>query len=341
MCGVVCLLAVARAEAAAQVETVVVTASALPGTALDPDQIPASVQTLSSADLTRLGAASTLRSLNDQASGVSLSDAQDNPFQPNLFYRGFEASPLAGDSQGLAVYLDGVRLNQPFGDVVNWDLIPDIAIDRLTLEGSNPVFGLNALGGSVSVAMKNGFGWQGTEAEAEGGSFGRAQGSLQFGEDDGATSVYAAAHRAERRWLARTFAVASRAGLHRFRLARQRRGTPSGCRCCGERPDGQWHHPGAASRRGSRRGVHLSRQDGQPLRPGESVRLRRVGPGAVPAGQCLSQPLPPKHRERRFRAMQARAPAGCCASTTAPSSPMRAANRSPIFSTGAPTASST
>jgi outer membrane receptor protein involved in Fe transport len=190
---VVCVLPLARAAEAAAVETVVVTASALPGTTVDPDQIPASVQTISSADLTRLGAASTLRTLNDQASGVSLSDAQDNPFQPNLFYRGFEASPLAGDAQGLAVYLDGVRLNQPFGDVVNWDLIPDIAIARLTVEGSNPVFGLNALGGSVSVTMKNGFGWQGGQAEVEGGSFGRAQGSLQFGEDDGATSVYAAA----------------------------------------------------------------------------------------------------------------------------------------------------
>ncbi|HEY1637216.1 MAG TPA: TonB-dependent receptor plug domain-containing protein, partial [Rhizomicrobium sp.] len=181
------------AAQAAEIETVVVTASALPGTAIDPNQIPTNVQTLSSADLSRLGSANALRTLSDSAAGVSLTEAQDNPFQPNLFYRGFEASPLAGDAQGLVVYADGVRLNQPFGDVVNWDLLPDIAIDALTVEGSNPVFGLNALGGAISVQMKNGFRWQGAEAEALGGSFGHAQTSLQYGQMDGASSLYVAA----------------------------------------------------------------------------------------------------------------------------------------------------
>jgi outer membrane receptor protein involved in Fe transport len=184
---------VALAEIAhAEVETVIVTASALPGTDVDPDLIPANVQTLNSTDLTRLGAASAIRTLSDSAAGVSLSEAQDNPFQPNLFYRGFEGSPLAGDAQGLAVYANGVRLNQPFGDVVNWDLLPDIAIDQMTIEGSSPVFGLNALGGSISVTMKNGFRWQGAEAEAFAGSYDHAQSSLQYGENDGTRSVYVA-----------------------------------------------------------------------------------------------------------------------------------------------------
>jgi iron complex outermembrane receptor protein len=182
----------ATGVALAEVETVVVTATALPGASLDPDQIPTDVQTLSSSDLTRLGAASALRALSTQTAGVTLADAQDNPFQPNLFYRGFEASPLAGDAQGLAVYVDGVRVNQPFGDVVNWDLIPDIAIDRLTLEGSNPVFGLNAIGGSIAVKLKDGFRWQGAEAEALGGSYGRVASSVQYGQSDGETSVFAA-----------------------------------------------------------------------------------------------------------------------------------------------------
>lgn len=181
----------ASADSAAP-ETVVVTASALPGTALDPDRIPAAIQTLTADDLSRFGAASMLGALDRSATGVSLSDAQENPFQPNLVYRGFEASPLAGDAQGLAVYVDGVRFNQPFGDVVGWDLIPDIAIDRLTVEGSNPVFGLNALGGSISVRMKDGFGWDGTEIEGLGGSFGRWQGSFQFGRQDGGLSLYIA-----------------------------------------------------------------------------------------------------------------------------------------------------
>ncbi len=174
------------------VETVVVTASALPGTALDPNTVPLSTQIITAADLTRGGPASILRGLDDSVNGVSFSDAQDNPFQPNVYYHGFQASPLAGDAQGLAVYVDGVRFNQSFGDAVAWDLIPDIAVSNVTVEGSNPVFGLNALGGSISVQMKNGFTWDGTEMEASGGSFDRYGGAFQYGRQDDDTSFYAA-----------------------------------------------------------------------------------------------------------------------------------------------------
>jgi len=174
------------------IETVVVTASALPGGAVDPNRIPTATQSLTAADLTRSGPASLLRALDESGNGVSISNAQDNSFQPNLYYRGFQASPLAGDAQGLAVYVDGVRFNQSFGDAVAWDLIPDIAVNEVTVEGSNPVFGLNALGGSISLRMKDGFGWDGTELEGSGGSFDRWQASFQFGREDGDFSVYAA-----------------------------------------------------------------------------------------------------------------------------------------------------
>ncbi|HVU22292.1 MAG TPA: TonB-dependent receptor [Rhizomicrobium sp.] len=174
------------------IETVVVTASALPGTVLNADEVPLGVQTITAQDLTRGGAASLLRALNASANGVSQSEAQDNPFQPNVYYHGFQASPLAGDAQGLAVYVNGVRFNQSFGDAVAWDLIPDIAINTLTVEGSNPVFGLNALGGSISVQMKNGFNWNGAEIEGSGGMFDRYQGAFQYGRQDGDTSLYVA-----------------------------------------------------------------------------------------------------------------------------------------------------
>ena len=177
------------------VESVVVTAGALPGTALDPNKVPFNTQIINSADLQRFGAASTIDTLDLGVSGVSLSNAQNNPFQPSLFYRGFEASPLAGDAQGLAVFANGVRLNQPFGDTLNWDLIPDVAIDRLTLEGSNPVFGLNALGGSAVIQMKNGFTYAGAEGEGLFGAFGRRQGSIQYGVQDGSKALYIAVNR--------------------------------------------------------------------------------------------------------------------------------------------------
>ena len=82
---------------------------------------------------------------------------QGNPFQPDVNYRGYTASPLLGTPQGLSVYMDGVRLNQPFGDVVSWDLIPRLAIASMTLmPGSNPLFGLNTLGGALSIQTKDG-----------------------------------------------------------------------------------------------------------------------------------------------------------------------------------------
>lgn len=188
------LLALGGATAAAQPtapESVLISAAALPGVVLDPDKIPVKSETLTAADLSRFGPSSALGALNNSSS-VSFADAQANPFQPNLTYRGFEASPLAGNAQGLAVYANGVRLNQPFGDTLNWDLIPDVAIDRLTLEGSNPVFGLNALGGALAIQLKNGFSYSGAEAEGAAGSFGRVQGAFQYGVADGNQALYVA-----------------------------------------------------------------------------------------------------------------------------------------------------
>ena len=186
------LLLAAPAAAADTIETVVVTASALPGTSLDPNDLPLSTETIGSDAIASHGAPSLLSALARDAGGVSLSDAQDNPFQPNLYYHGFQASPLAGDAQGLAVYVDGVRFNQAFGDAVAWELIPDVAVRSMTVEGSNPVFGLNALGGSIVLAMKDGFAWQGAQAQAFGGSFDRWQANFQYGRQDGDFAFYAA-----------------------------------------------------------------------------------------------------------------------------------------------------
>ncbi|ACL63017.1 TonB-dependent receptor [Methylobacterium nodulans] len=122
--------------------------------------------------------------------GVSLSDGQGNSFRQTLTYRGFDASPLQGAPQGLAVYQNGTRINEAFGDVVNWDLIPQVAINRIDLVTGNPIFGLNALGGAVNIAMKNGFTWQGQEVSVMGGSDGRILGTLQYGEVVGPWSFY-------------------------------------------------------------------------------------------------------------------------------------------------------
>lgn len=123
---------------------------------------------------------------------VTINSAQNNPLQPDLHYRGFSASPLLGLSQGLVVYQNGARINEPLGDSVNWDLVSDTAINQVSLlAGGNPLFGLNALGGAISLDMKNGFTYQGREVEIQGGSWGRIKSTLQTGGNDGVWGYYA------------------------------------------------------------------------------------------------------------------------------------------------------
>src|SRR3984957_9030606 len=162
-------------------EVVVIGTTPIPGTTMDIDQIPGNVQVLTSSDLAREGSPSLTGALNSNLSSVNINDDLDDPFQPDILYRGFEASPVLGTPQGLAVYQNGVRINEAFGDTVNWDLFPDIAIDKVELVSSSPVYGLNALGGAISITMKNGFTYQGTDLELFGGSFGQRAVTAQFG----------------------------------------------------------------------------------------------------------------------------------------------------------------
>jgi iron complex outermembrane recepter protein len=171
----------------------VIAPTPLLGSGVDRDKVPAENTSLDSSDISHDGNPDFLNALNKLAPGVTLDDAASNPYQPSIFYHGFEASPLQGNAQGLAVYINGARFNQPFGDTVNWDLIPDIAIDRMSLEGSNPVFGLNALGGALAVQLKNGFTYHGTEIDALGGSFDHYEGQFQYGVQSGNVAAYVAA----------------------------------------------------------------------------------------------------------------------------------------------------
>jgi iron complex outermembrane receptor protein len=184
----------ARADGAAnqQLQTVVVTATAIPGTMIDIDKIPGNVQILSADDLTREGSASLTNALSSNLSSVNINDDLDDPFQPDILYRGFEASPVLGTPQGLAVYQNGVRINEAFGDTVNWDLFPDIAIQRVELVSSSPLYGLNALGGAISVTMKNGFSYRGGDIELSGGSYGQRAITAQYGVNSGVFGFYVA-----------------------------------------------------------------------------------------------------------------------------------------------------
>jgi len=146
----------------------------LGGLGLPLNQIPSNVQTADSKEMQRQQTLDLADYLNNNFSGVNASESADNPLQLDINYHGFTASPLLGTPEGLSVYVDGVRVNESFGDTVNWDLIPQSAISTVTLmSGSNPVFGLNTLGGALSVKTKSGHDNPGTEFETYGGSFGR------------------------------------------------------------------------------------------------------------------------------------------------------------------------
>jgi iron complex outermembrane receptor protein len=152
----------------------VVAVTPLPGLGVPRALVPVQIQVLTADDLRRSPNVSFGAMLSSRVASVNLNEMQANPFQPDLQFRGFVASPLLGLPQGLAVYQDGVRANEPFGDTMNWDLLPANAIASVSfMPGSSPLFGLNALGGALSIQTKTGFSHPGSGASVSAGSFGR------------------------------------------------------------------------------------------------------------------------------------------------------------------------
>ena len=165
-------ITMAVAQARASVEVVATTP--LPGLNFEASQVPTLVQTATREDIERSGASGLEDFLNRRANGVHLNEMTGNPFQADVNYRGYTASPVLGTPQGLSIYMDGVRQNQPFGDIVSWDLIPQNAISTVTLiSGSDPLFGLNTLGGALSIQTKDGVTSPGWDARVLFGSSGR------------------------------------------------------------------------------------------------------------------------------------------------------------------------
>ena len=158
----------------------------LHGVGLPKDMIPTNVQTATSEDIEKTQSLDLSEFMNRTLGSVNINSAQNNPYQPDVTYRGYSASPLLGLPQGMSVYMDGVRLNAPFGDNVNWDTIPQSAIASINLmPGSNPLFGLNTLGGALSIKSKNGFTHEGHSLQAYTGSFDRHAVEMESGGNDG------------------------------------------------------------------------------------------------------------------------------------------------------------
>ncbi len=163
------------------------------GLQLTREEIPANVQSLSGKDIKSSLATSLGDLMNGKLQSVNVNDYAGNPFQMDITFRGFSASPQLGTPQGLSVFLDGVRVNEPFGDVVNWDLIPMNALAGLDVfPGSNPLFGLNTLGGALALRTKNGFDDAGVDVSFQGGSWDRKKGELTAGWNKGKLGAFVA-----------------------------------------------------------------------------------------------------------------------------------------------------
>jgi iron complex outermembrane recepter protein len=184
----------AFAEEVAQLPPVEVIATVpLPGIGTPLEQVPSNVQTFGTRDLSRQRTGGVAEFLNQNANSVSLASPTGNPFQPDVSFRGFTASSLLGTPQGLSVFQDGVRINEAFADVVNWDLLPKNAVASMQLlPGSNPVFGLNTLGGALTLNMKDGFRYQGANAEVSAGSFARTEVAADAGISSAGLAAFAA-----------------------------------------------------------------------------------------------------------------------------------------------------
>lgn len=166
----------------------------LPGLGLTKEEIPANVQSISAKEIKDAHSLSMTDLFNTKLQGVTVNDYQGNPFQMDIQYRGFTAGPQIGTPQGLSVFIDGIRVNEPFGDVVNWDMIPMNAIAGVDLfPGSNPIFGLNTLGGSFALKTKDGFNNTAMDAEVLAGSFGRKQLQMENGWNNGTIAFFGAA----------------------------------------------------------------------------------------------------------------------------------------------------
>jgi outer membrane receptor protein involved in Fe transport len=166
--------------------------SPIKGSEIPLEKVPGAVSVVTSGEIARSGSPAIEDAIQQNVPGAIISDVNGNPFSTDIQYRGFTASPVEGTPQGLAVYQNGVRINEVFGDTVNWELIPASAINSIAVVTGNPLYGLNALGGALNITMKDGFGFQGVESDTRAGSYGRLQEALQLGKQVDNYAVYVA-----------------------------------------------------------------------------------------------------------------------------------------------------
>jgi outer membrane receptor protein involved in Fe transport len=173
-CCTIILAAFATAALAQDEPVIIVTA---PGGTVDADE----VESIDAAAIILGPRADLSGALARQVPGLAIAEAQGNPWQAAITWRGYGVSALQGTEQGMAVYLDGVRFNQPFGDTLTLDLLPESMLAAAQLREASPVYGRNALGGAILLQTANGHDRPGMKASLTGDSFGGYGGTASWG----------------------------------------------------------------------------------------------------------------------------------------------------------------
>ena len=192
-------------------------------------------------------------------------------------------APLLGLPQGIAVFQNGVRINEPFGDTVQFDLLPQFAIEQAQLSaGVDPAYGLNAMGGALALQLKDGFTHTGFRGEFTGGAFGRTQAVAEYGANNGAWAFLRRRVPLRREQLAGRVPVARDPGVRRRRLPEPERRRGRQLHLRGHRSDRQRTGSDRAARYRPERDLHVPGRHREPAGvrpgPGERYRVRRPGP---------------------------------------------------------------
>ena len=161
----------------------VISVSPVQGSGINIERVPSNIQSFDVESLTKKKNFSVVETLNREAAGISISNLNSSPMQNDINFRGYVSGPMLGSAQALAIYQNGMRVNESFGEVVQWDLIPDFAINNMQIfSGGDPIFGQNAIGGAISMQMKNGFDFEGARTTLSGGMYNRTNEILEYGK---------------------------------------------------------------------------------------------------------------------------------------------------------------
>ncbi len=173
----------------------IISVTPVQGSGLSIDRVPGKIQTISRDQIGKKKNFSITETLNRETTGISLFNLNSSPMQNDINFRGYVGGPLLGTAQSIAVYQNGMRVNESFGEVVQWDLVPDFAVNSMQIfTGGDPIFGQNALGGAITMEMKNGFNFDGAHLTNSGGNYGRFNEVLEYGKQFGNVGVYLGAN---------------------------------------------------------------------------------------------------------------------------------------------------